>query len=258
MAYEDSYLSRIKLLVDNPKQNLKKVWPFLISRIQPYTRPILGRIGNNRILKPAVEHDEFIQYFNYRNGFFLECGGHDGYGNDPTYYLEKMLGWSGIIAEPLPIFKLCKRNRKKSTVYNCAIGSFEQGNNIVSFTHCDCMSFVSGSIDNKEDWISDAEKAQNIKSKIIEVRIRPFQELIDEYFSKHGSRKIDLLVVDTEGSELSVLKGIDFIKNSPEYIMVESHTDERKQLIQRYLNEKMYVLLAEFSDHDFLFRLRQA
>jgi FkbM family methyltransferase len=226
-----------------------------LSRTQPYTRPIFGRIGNNTILKPAVEHDEFIKYFNYRNGFFLECGGHDGYGNDPTYYLEKVLGWKGIIAEPLPIFKLCKKNRKKSTVYNCAIGSFEQGNTTISFNHCDCMSFVSGSIDNPEEWVSGAERAQNIKSKIIEVPIRPFQELIDDYFSLHGSRKIDLLVVDTEGSELAVLQGIDFSKNSPEYVMVEAHTLERKEAIEKYLQKKKYALLAEFSDHDFLFKV---
>ena len=256
MAYSDSTWFRIKSLMRDPKKNLKKVRPFIASRIDPYTRPIVGKYWDDRVLKPAVEHDEFIGYFNYRDGFFLECGGHDGYGNDPTYYLEKALGWKGIIAEPLPVFKLCKKNRRNSKVYNCAIGSFEQGNSVVSFTDCDCMSFVSGSIDNKEDWVKAAESAQSIKSKDIKVAIRPFQDLIDEYFSMNGPRKIDLLVVDTEGSELSVLKGIDFEKNPPEYIFAESHTDERTRSIAGYLDRKGYALVAGFSDHDFLFKIK--
>ena len=37
-----------------------------------------------------------------RNGFFIEAGAHDGVDISNTLYLEKQLGWTGILVEPNP------------------------------------------------------------------------------------------------------------------------------------------------------------
>ncbi|CAG0895132.1 unnamed protein product [Cyprideis torosa] len=51
------------------------------------------------------EQSKASKYFdklfnNKRNGTFLEAGGHDGYFLSNTYYLEKKLGWTGVMIEP--------------------------------------------------------------------------------------------------------------------------------------------------------------
>lgn len=257
MSYQDSLNKKIKKLLYNPKENFKKVIPFLKFIISPYIRRYYEFFGNYSLSKPYQGHSDLLkQLGNIKNGFFVECGGNDGYGFDPTYYLEKALGWEGIIAEPLPIYKLCKKNRSRSVVYNCATGPFNSKEKTVSFVDCNLMSFVEGSIDNEKEWIDAGEKAQSIKSQIVIVPIRPAQELIEDYFKTHKIRKIDLFVADTEGYEFAIIQGLDFTKNSPVYILLEIHKNSELDLIQKYLEDKNYELLREIGEKDFLFKLK--
>ena len=42
-----------------------------------------------------------LEYLNYPNGFFIECGANDGVNQSNTWYFEKNLNWKGILIEPL-------------------------------------------------------------------------------------------------------------------------------------------------------------
>ena len=213
-------------------------------------------VGVSKLSTPYCGHDELLKYISFSNGFFVECGGNDGYSNDPTYYLEKKLGWKGLIAEPLPIYKLCQKNRKASVVYNCAVGSFSEKNKTISFVDCNAMSFVEGSIPNAKEWIHAGERTQSIEARTITVPIRPVQSLIDEYQQSHPIQKIDLLVGDVEGYELAVIQGLDFKKNSPTWILLEIHEVDRKNTIEKYLLEKNYSYFATIGHHDHLFKIK--
>ena len=37
-----------------------------------------------------------------RDGFFIEAGAHDGVEASNTLYLEKKMGWRGLLVEPNP------------------------------------------------------------------------------------------------------------------------------------------------------------
>jgi hypothetical protein len=37
-----------------------------------------------------------------RDGFFIEAGAHDGVEASNTLYLEKKMGWKGLLVEPNP------------------------------------------------------------------------------------------------------------------------------------------------------------
>lgn len=256
MAFEDTNLTRLKILLKSPKKEIGKVLPFLRSRINPYQRAVLESVHIFSNSKPYSNHNDLLKTINFKNGFFVQCGGNDGYGNDPTYYLEKVLGWSGIIVEPLPIYKLCKKNRSKSIVYNCAVGSFKLiKDETTTFIDCNAMSFVEGSIDNQDEWIAAGERTQNIKAKKVTVPIKPVQELIDEYKIHYEFSGIDLFVADTEGYEFQLLQGLDYTKNSPTYILLEIHEDSELEKITKYLNEKGYELFESLKQRDFLFKL---
>lgn len=257
MAFEDTYAMRVKSLLDDPRNNVGKIIPFLSSRVKPYYRALLEALHVYRYVAPYSNHSELLAFVNFKGGFFVQCGGNDGYSNDPTYYLEKILNWNGIIAEPLPIYSLCKKNRPNSMVYNCAVGSFSNPNKRTSFVDCNAMSFVAGSIDNDKEWIDAGEKAQKIKAKLVSVDIKPIQELIDSYSTTHLIKKIDLFVADTEGYEFEILQGLDFSKNSPQYILLEIHKDNELVNISKFLKRNGYRLLKEFKQRDFLFSLEK-
>ena len=60
------------------------------------------------------------KYLNFRDGFFVELGANDGLSQSNTFYLEKKLGWRGILIEPsIKKLNLAKKFRHRSTLVNC-------------------------------------------------------------------------------------------------------------------------------------------
>lgn len=55
-----------------------------------------------------------------QNGFFVEFGASDGVTLSNSFLLEKNFGWSGILAEPLPLHSRSLRdNRSASLDFRC-------------------------------------------------------------------------------------------------------------------------------------------
>lgn len=185
--------------------------------------------------------DQFLNeniFLNQKNGFFVEIGAHDGISYSNTYYFEKNLNWHGICIEPHPErFRELIKNRNNDTV--CLP---------VAIANCDGESkflqiqggpeMLSGLLDhydpnhllriNKELGLYGGEKT------IINVKIFKLQTIFDNY----GITHIDLLSIDTEGSELEILKSIDFSKTNISVILVENNY--KSNLIYTYLTSKNY------------------
>ena len=65
------------------------------------------------------------EFLNFRNGFFIEVGAHDGIFQSNTLSLEKDLGWTGILIEPsISAYLDCVKNRPNSKCINTALTSF--------------------------------------------------------------------------------------------------------------------------------------
>lgn len=248
-------LSKFLILLKNPKTEYKKILPYLKSRVFFYKKKFYEFLKIDKLSKPYPGHQKILKYLDFEDGFFIECGANDGYFQDPTYYLEKFKNWRGILVEPLPkVFKNCLKNRKRSKVYNYALVSPDFSKKIITLCDCNAMTVVKGSFEGYENWIKSGEIAQNIISQEIEVSAKTLQSLIDEYFNRYGKRKIDLLVADVEGYELEVLKGLDFNKNTPEYLLIEMQTEERKIEIEKYISRFGYNLIEEVGNRDFLYK----
>ena len=215
MAYHEHLGTKIGKLVRNPRKQYKNIVPFLKSVVAPHKRRLYEAFGNESLSQPYPSHERLLKHFNQTNGFFVECGGNDGHFQDPTYYLEKFRKWSGVIVEALPIARKCAKNRGRSIVYETALVPFGSKESSVSFIDVNAMSFIKGSIEKPQDWIHGGETSQKISMREIIVPAKPLQEVLDDYFSHHEKRDIDLLAIDVEGSELSVLQGLDFKKIHP-------------------------------------------
>lgn len=244
---------KILKLITNPRNEYKKIIPFIVGKTF-YTRKKICEffgIGKYSITYPG--HFELLKHFGHiRNGFFIECGGNNGVSQDPTYYLEKLMDWNGIIVEPLPVYKKCEENRKKSRVFNYALVADDFDKKTITLINCDFMTVVKGQ-DGYEDWVKKGEKVQNIKSEEIEVPTITLNKILDEYSKKTPLVKIDLLVIDTEGYELNVLKGLDLNKYKPEYLLIEISTQERKDMIESFINGK-YLYVSNVGDVDILYK----
>lgn len=249
MAYYENTFQKLIKLIKNPKKNIKKIIPYIKSVFFPTTRTIFEFFKIDHFSKPFAGHEELMKIFDYRDGFFVEVGGNDGYLCDPTYYLEKMMGWKGIIIEPLKISSL-KTNRKKSIIIQKAAVSSES-DKIVKIIDCNAMSFIKGKLDGsyEQHWKKKGEICQNIISRELEVPADTLSNILSEHLLK---RDIDLLTIDVEGLELEVLRGLDLDKYQPKFILVEAHNRDRFEKIAKFLYKK-YEFYKKITDIDFLF-----
>lgn len=145
-------------------------------------------------------------------GTFVEVGAFDGVSFSNTRCLTE-LGWSGLYIEPMPLFaEWCREYSKpypKVKVECCACGDKE--GDLVLY---ECGSESTTQLDT---WTRQWGASESSKQHI--VPCFRLETLLD----KHGVTNIDVLVVDTEGTETQVLSGFDLGKHLPKLAIIELH-----------------------------------
>lgn len=172
-------------------------------------------------------------YKNKTNGFFVEIGASDGIHISNTYLLEKNYNWKGICVEPIPknYEALCK-NRPNSFCCDMAIYSESHKSVVFDVADCDLLSGISDFIDCHKQTV-DAKKTQ------IVVMTLTLNDLLEKY---NSPLFIDYLSLDTEGSELEILKAFDFNKYTFGLIDVEHNYEEPKRTeIRTLLTSNGYI-----------------
>ena len=134
-----------------------------------------------------------------QKGVFVEIGGSDGVANSNTLFFERK-GWTGLVVEPNPASYKDLRNNRRCATELCAIGSDPKRR----FFLCDDPS-LSG-FDR-----TGVEIAVAIKR-------------LDTVLTEHAIAKIDLLSLDTEGTELDVWRTFDHKKWRPQVVIIEWDT----------------------------------
>ena len=154
--------------------------------------------------------DLFVSYFTEekKNGFFVEFGATDGITLSNTYLFEQYCNWTGILAEPLPIWHndLIK-NRKCIIDKRCV---FSESNLEKKFVNTYESPELSGLEDELKDYSSldiDFNAETRKKKEIITVKTVSLEDLLKEH---QAPSKIDYLSIDTEGSEFTILKNFNF------------------------------------------------
>lgn len=249
-----SFLGRVKFLAKHPALGIRKILPYLFSLVLRVRRAAYERLGIYRYSVPYNGTELLLKYLNLEKGFFVECGGNDGYHQDPTYYLEKCKKWTGIIVEPLDVYKDCQKNRSRSVVYNCALVPRTYSEDSVTIIDCNAMSIIKNGVDDYEDWVKNGEKLQGIISEELVVPARTLDSLLEEYFVDHTRRPIDLLVIDVEGYELEVIKGFDISKYRPAFLLIEVLDQKRLEYLEALIGPT-YKFLTKISFNDYLFKL---
>lgn len=177
-------------------------------------------------------------YKQKRNGYFVEIGASDGIDLSNTYLLEKEFGWKGICAEPIPN-KFLRLVHNRPNAHCCRQPVYNASNVDVTFdiaNNYDLLSGIASHIDCHKNAVN-ANKSQ-LKLKTIS-----FNDLLEQY---NAPSFIDYLSLDTEGSELEILKSLNFEKYTFGIIDVEHNfVEPRRTQMRELLTSHGYVYLGE-------------
>lgn len=192
--------------------------------------------------------DVFVdEYFNFKkNGVFVDIGAHDGKSASNTYFLEKVRKWNGICIEPGPNqFEELKNNRNCILVNACVSNYDGESEFTYLEGYTNMLSGLSESYDERhKDRIKNEIQMYGGKRNVINMPVFKLQTILDQ----HQLYDIDYCSLDTEGSELNILKSIDFEKTKIKLFSIENNFNE--DVIENYLKNFGFELLTKLQWDD--------
>ena len=145
-----------------------------------------------------------------RKGFFVEFGAAGGKEKSNSYFLEKEMSWSGIVAEANP--KFIEFGPARTIMCR-----FEQMRLLeVWGAHQVSYDARAGAVADCHDRSQDGHKRND--HDVVSVETISLNDLLAE---GQAPKDIDFLSIDTEGSEYEILSNFDFDKWNIRAIAVE-------------------------------------
>lgn len=164
-----------------------------------------------------------------REGFFVEFGAADGVHASNSCYLERELGWRGILAEPARIWREVLRAERKCFIDDRCVWT-ASGERLV-------FNEASIALHSTIDAFSESDRhAESRKDgERYEVETVSLNDLLAHW---NAPKRIDYLSLDTEGSELAILEAFDFDRHDVRLISVEHNHTAKRQAILDLLTAK--------------------
>lgn len=206
--------------------------------LRPF-HPYYSQGGQDKYVNEKIFHAK-------KGGVFFEIGAHDGVSYSNTYYFEEKLGWTGVCVEPQKnIFEQLKKNRKAICVNGCVFDRSGEVEFLQVNGPSEMLSGIVSTFDSRHLERAKLEVAQLGGSlEVLKLRAYTFNDLCNQ----HGIKHIDLLSVDTEGSEEQIIKSIDFNRIEIDVIVVENNFNDKK--IENYLNGRGFRRLVTIGSDD--------
>ncbi len=175
--------------------------------------------------------DEIFQ--RKENGFFVELGAFNGMDHSNTAFFEFYRHWKGILIEPsFQCYQQCIVNRPKSECVHAACVSSEYSSTV-----------IRGDFNNITMASVDGARLNSTESALVEVPALTLESIFDA----HNVSTIDFLSLDAEGYELEILKGINFTKYRPSYLLIEVYRHDYDSILS-YLEQYDYEMVCNFSE----------
>lgn len=180
-----------------------------------------------------------LNHFNYKlNGYFVEIGAADGITFSNTWILETKYGWNGILVEPSKNWHKELYKNRIAKIDSRAV--WEKSGSQQEFTET-VFPELSG---------LTAKLSKEVKpSSIYNVETVSLEELLEKY---NAPVFIDYLSIDTEGSEIDILRSFNFNRYKFGFISVEHNFRDDRNRIHDVLTKNGYKHfkpeISEFDD----------
>lgn len=205
-------------------------------------------LTNANDMKSQNYQDVFVLYQSHykTNGYFVEFGATDGENISNTYLLEKNYNWSGILAEPNPIYhKALNDNRTCHISKDCVYS--------VTGQQVEFLASDAADISGIKEFASKDEHTENRKKgHTILVPTISLVDLLDGY---DAPKEIDYLSIDTEGSEYHILeaffkdtRGYDFNTITVEHNYVNEEREKLFNLLSNNGYERKFMAFSRCDD----------
>lgn len=196
--------------------------------------------------KPNTHYGEFGEdimvnrfFKNKKIGFYIDIGAYHPFKGSLTQKLYKK-GWHGINIDisktSIDLFKIA---RPKDININCAIGKVTE----------ETIFFQNSKINQQNSLIRQNPNQKEVKIKCYE---------LNDVLTFNKIEKVDYINIDTEGTELDVLKGLNFQKIKPSLLTIEDNdfdldSNSKKEKID-YMKNKGYILINNIGVTMFFFK----
>jgi len=170
---------------------------------------------------------------------YLEIGTNDPVRANNTYAFYSR-GARGAIVDPLPVVgELAKMIRPEDKFINAAIA--DKSGEDVSFYACKSSTVSSLIEEHHEKWNGMSHNSTR-KITVPLIGVNELFEMIDF--------EPDYFLVDAEGYDDVIIRGLDFNKHKPKVVMVEvEHTMEPEGNLYQYMLDMGYVLYTSISSN---------
>lgn len=176
-----------------------------------------------------------------KRGYFVEFGAADGVNLSNSYILEKEFDWQGIVAEPSKGWHKSLKNNRGCFIDERCVWSVSGEKLMFSQVEVNELSTLS------EFESSDSHNRENNEKYLVETI--SLSDLLREY---DAPKFIDYISIDTEGSELKILKSFDFDYYKVKLITVEhNYTSQREQIYDFLVSigyKRVFQEISEFDD----------
>ena len=220
-----------------------------LERYMQFLRRVQVEYLPEAIALLPYSHSEFFQDIfcallkvRSKSGFFVEFGATDGVSGSNTWMFEKKFGWQGVLAEPAKVWH--KRLAENRACYICQDCVWSESGAYINFLETDDggLSTIKSLVD------SDHHSARRGAGRSYPVKTITLADMLDQ---AAAPSRIDLLTVDTEGSEYAILDAFPFPRWQIDVVCVEhNHRSDREDIQSLMARNGYFRVLSSLSGVD--------
>lgn len=167
-----------------------------------------------------------------RGGTFVDVGANDYKRFSNTYYLETVLGWSGVAVEPQVKFaEQYRQFRPRTTFLPLFVSDKADGEAVLNVPDNDLVASVSADFAELE--------GDNVKA------VRVATSTLDAILERERISRLDFLTMDIELAEPAALRGFSIERFRPALVCVESHPEVRQEILD-YFATHGYTVVGKY------------
>ena len=210
------------------------------TEVKPLSQEAIAGLGYSSQLGQDLLLDRLV-FAERRGGVVVDVGAHDGVTFSNSVFFERSRGWTAICIEPNPkVFNELRQNRPQAHCVQRAVGSEAGTAEFTAITgYGEMLSGLTGKYGSRQSKRVDREIDRHGGSKTtISVEISRLDSLLRDA----AIRKVDLLTIDVEGGEASVLDSLSLAEFGVGAVVVENNYGTRS--ISSRLTKQGYQLFA--------------